>query len=151
MRDRAERRRHGEQWRRGRWFSELYRGSAAARRRLCQRAGSPGNRATSSGRRSTRFAPGEARAAIDPGLDAALLDVNIGGEFIYPLADELMCKGVAIVFVTGYQAAAIDKRFATFPVLTKPVEKNELALALARAIERSGAAQERGVEGPAGA
>jgi DNA-binding LytR/AlgR family response regulator len=75
----------------------------------------------------------------------ALLDVNIGGEFIYPLADELMRKGVPIIFVTGYQAAAIDQRFAGFPVLTKPVEKNELALALARAIERSDGAQEHAV------
>jgi two-component sensor histidine kinase len=89
--------------------------------------------------------PGEAREAIAPGLDVALLDVNIGGEFIYPLADELMRKGVPIIFVTGYQAAAIDQRFARFPVLTKPVEKNELALALARAIERSDGAQEHAV------
>jgi CheY-like chemotaxis protein len=87
------------------------------------------------------MAPGEAREAIDPGVDAALLDVNIGGEFIYPLADELMLKGVPIIFVTGYQAAAIDQRFAKFPVLTKPVERNELTLALVRAIQRG--AEER--------
>ena len=87
--------------------------------------------------------PREAREAIDPGVDAALLDVNIGGEFIYPLADELMLKGVPIIFVTGYQAAAIDPRFAKFPVLTKPVEKNELTLALVRAIQSGGDAEER--------
>jgi CheY-like chemotaxis protein len=84
-------------------------------------------------------AAGEARDAIGPGVDAALLDVNIGGEFIYPLADELMLKGVPIIFVTGYQAAAIEKRFAEFPVLTKPVEKDELALALVRAIDPAAA------------
>jgi two-component sensor histidine kinase/two-component SAPR family response regulator len=81
----------------------------------------------------------EARAVIGAGVDAALLDVNIGGEFVYPLADELARMGVPIVFVTGYQATAIEPRFAACPVLTKPVEPGELTLALARALERPGA------------
>ena len=55
------------------------------------------------------------------------IDVNIGGEFVYPLADELMRRGVPIMFVTGYQANTIDARFKNAPVLTKPIEADDLA------------------------
>lgn len=65
-------------------------------------------------------------------LDAALLDVNIGGQMVYGLADELQRRGVPIVFITGYHAGAIEPRFASAPVLTKPVECEELAASLTR-------------------
>jgi PAS domain S-box-containing protein len=55
-------------------------------------------------------------------LQAAVLDINLRGETIYPLADELTSRGVAIVFVTGYGPEAIDRRFANVPVLQKPVD-----------------------------
>ena len=84
------------------------------------------------------------KAVSELSPDLLLLDVQMpklnGFEVL-----ELLGRSVPIVFVTGYQAAAIDQRFAGFPVLTKPVEKNELALALARAIERSDGAQEHAV------
>jgi two-component SAPR family response regulator len=57
---------------------------------------------------------------------AAILDINLGGEMIYPLADELSARGVPIVFVTGYGAEAIDRRFANVPVLQKPVDNATL-------------------------
>jgi PAS domain S-box-containing protein len=55
-------------------------------------------------------------------LRAAVLDVNLAGEMIYSLADELSGRGIPIVFVTGYGSDTIDKRFAGFPVLQKPVD-----------------------------
>jgi DNA-binding LytR/AlgR family response regulator len=67
-------------------------------------------------------------------MDAALLDVNIGGEHVYELAAELDGRGVPIIFVTGYHAGAIDERFAHAPVLTKPVERDDLAAALTRVL-----------------
>jgi len=76
----------------------------------------------------------EARGALASRIDAALLDVNIGGEYVYELASELDRRGVPIVFVTGYHAAAIDSRFAAAPVLTKPVERDDLAAALTRVL-----------------
>ena len=86
-------------------------------------------------------APGEAQATLGVGVDAAVLDVNVGGEFVYPLADELAGNGVPIIFVTGYEAAAIEPRFAGAPVLTKPVERADLTLALVRALEGASARQ----------
>jgi PAS domain S-box-containing protein len=53
---------------------------------------------------------------------AAVLDVNLGGEMIYDLADELTDRGIPIVFVTGYGSDAIDARFANVPILQKPVD-----------------------------
>lgn len=76
----------------------------------------------------------EARSALAGRIDAALLDVNIGGEFVYELAADLDKRGVPIVFVTGYHAGGIDQRFANAPVLTKPVERDDLAAALTRVL-----------------
>ena len=59
-------------------------------------------------------------------LQAAVLDINLRGELIYDLADELNVRGVPIVFVTGYGADAVDRRFADFPVLQKPVDSAAL-------------------------
>jgi len=49
--------------------------------------------------------------------------VNLRGELVYPVADALAAKGVPFVFVTGYSVDGIDARFATVPVLQKPIEK----------------------------
>jgi CheY-like chemotaxis protein len=76
----------------------------------------------------------EAVGALSSRVDAALLDVNIGGEYVYELASELDRRGVPIIFVTGYHAGAIDERFAHAPVLTKPVERDDLAAALTRVL-----------------
>jgi two-component sensor histidine kinase len=76
----------------------------------------------------------EATGALASRVDAALLDVNIGGEYVYELASELDKRGVPIIFITGYHAGAIDERFAQAPVLTKPVERDDLAAALTRVL-----------------
>jgi PAS domain S-box-containing protein len=55
-------------------------------------------------------------------IDAAVLDVNLGGEPVYPLADALMAARVPFVFVTGYGAAALERRFEHIPVLQKPID-----------------------------
>jgi len=64
-------------------------------------------------------------------LQAAILDINLRGELIYDLADELTGRGIPIVFVTGYGADAVDRRFADFPVLQKPVDSAALRRVLA--------------------
>ena len=66
-------------------------------------------------------------------LQAAVLDVNLRGEMIYGLADELTGRGVPLVFVTGYGAETIEARFANVPVLQKPVDNVALQRVLASA------------------
>jgi PAS domain S-box-containing protein len=69
----------------------------------------------------------DALAAMDLGdVDAAILDVNLGGEMIYPLAEVLATRGVPFIFVTGYGAESIDRRFTHIPVIQKPVERHML-------------------------
>jgi two-component sensor histidine kinase/DNA-binding response OmpR family regulator len=57
---------------------------------------------------------------------AAVLDVNLDGEMVYPVADAVRARGVPFVFVTGYSAEGIDRRFAQVPVLQKPIERQML-------------------------
>jgi CheY-like chemotaxis protein len=42
------------------------------------------------------------RLTGDSGFDAALLDVNLGDETVYPVADALVEAGVPFVFVTAF-------------------------------------------------
>ena len=41
-------------------------------------------------------------------FEAAVLDVNLGGELVYPLADLLAERGVPFIFVTGYGSDLVD-------------------------------------------
>jgi two-component sensor histidine kinase/CheY-like chemotaxis protein len=66
-------------------------------------------------------------------LVGAVLDVNLAGEKIYPVAEQLSGRGVPFVFVTGYACDAIEDRFAGVPVLQKPVD----GVALRRALDRA--------------
>jgi len=59
-------------------------------------------------------------------IDAAVLDVNLGGELIYPLADVLAADHVPFVFITGYGAEEIEPRYASVPILQKPIEAGAL-------------------------
>jgi two-component sensor histidine kinase/two-component SAPR family response regulator len=73
---------------------------------------------------------GEALDGLPDAIDAALLDVNVGGEFVYPLADRLAARGTPITFLTGYDSRSIDTRFAGSSVLTKPIDEPDLVNAL---------------------
>jgi len=77
----------------------------------------------------------EASEAPLDAVDAALLDVNVAGELIYPLAERLVRNDTPIVFLTGYDANSVDRRFNGSHVLTKPIDERELATVLARLFE----------------
>jgi len=62
-------------------------------------------------------------------FQAAVLDVNLDGEMVYPVAEAVLARGVPFVFVTGYGAEGIDRRFAQIPVLQKPIERQMLQTA----------------------
>jgi len=65
-------------------------------------------------------------------FDGAILDINIHGELVYPLAELLAAKSVPVIFVTGYASESIDPRFADNPVLQKPIAAESLEPYLAR-------------------
>jgi CheY-like chemotaxis protein len=63
-------------------------------------------------------------------IDGAVLDVNLRGETVYPVADVLRAKGVPIVFTTGYDAGDVAPRFADTPCLQKPFSLERLVRTL---------------------
>lgn len=65
----------------------------------------------------------EARALIDaePRPDAVLLDVNLGGEMTFDLADTLRSRGIPFAFMTGYDRLALGTWFPGAEILQKPV------------------------------
>jgi PAS domain S-box-containing protein len=65
-------------------------------------------------------------AAHDGHFDGAILDVNLGGELIYPVAQVLASRGVPFIFVTGYDKDSIESKYAHIPVLRKPIEATAL-------------------------
>jgi CheY-like chemotaxis protein len=66
-------------------------------------------------------------------IDAAILDVNLGGETIEPVANALAQAGVPFVFTTGYtSASALPPGFKDRPALNKPYQPEALRDAVAR-------------------
>jgi DNA-binding response OmpR family regulator len=60
-------------------------------------------------------------------IDCAVLDVNLGGQPIFPLVDVLREKGVAFAFATGYGDAGVRDVDRGSPVLQKPFREGDLA------------------------
>ena len=79
-------------------------------------------------------------AATHERFEGAILDMNLNGEIVYPLAELLTEQRVPFLFVTGYAPRSLDPRFNRVPILQKPVVQDELAGALSQVLgEVSGA------------
>jgi len=65
-------------------------------------------------------------AAKSNNLQAGILDVNLGGEKTYAVADILANRKIPFAFVTGYGPDTIVSEFSHAPVLQKPVEAAKL-------------------------
>jgi CheY-like chemotaxis protein len=64
-------------------------------------------------------------------LDLAILDVNLDGHDVYPVADILAQRGVPFIFVTGYGGHGLPDAYRRRPTLQKPFQLEELEKALA--------------------
>lgn len=60
-------------------------------------------------------------------FDGAVLDMNLKGELVYPLAELLRTQNVPFIFVTGYSKMGVDDRFSGVPIVQKPVTSEALA------------------------
>jgi CheY-like chemotaxis protein len=79
------------------------------------------------------FVPSVARAMakIDNNrIDAALLDVTLGGEMVFAIADRLSADGIPFVFITG-KPQSVPEHYGTHPVITKPYSPPAVLEALA--------------------
>lgn len=70
--------------------------------------------------------------------DAAVIDLNLGGETSAPVADALAEIGVPFLVATGYGAEGLPKGHEHVPVLTKPYDPGELTTVLATLCSTSG-------------
>lgn len=65
----------------------------------------------------------------------AILDVNIGGETVFPIAERLESGGIPFVFITGYGRDGVHGRWAGREVLQKPLTVQEFEYGLRRALK----------------
>lgn len=69
-----------------------------------------------------------AHEMLDSGLEVqvAILDVNIGGEKIYPIAERFRKVGVPIVFATGYGRSGVEEEWQGCTILQKPYTTQQI-------------------------
>lgn len=67
--------------------------------------------------------------------EAAVLDVNLGDETVYPVADALAQRRAPFLFVTGYEQPDLPAAHRERPVLNKPCPARELLARLAAALD----------------
>jgi CheY-like chemotaxis protein len=81
---------------------------------------------------------GEAlRLARNERLDGALLDVNLREEVVFPVAEELVRRGVRLIFITGYQNAyTFPRHFEGCARLLKPYPEHQLKRLMVATFDR---------------
>ncbi|WP_375408108.1 response regulator [uncultured Methylobacterium sp.] len=67
-------------------------------------------------------------------FDVAILDVNVAGEPIYPVAEAIVRRAMPLVFSTGYGGAGIREPFRECPVVQKPFSQADLKRTLIAAM-----------------
>lgn len=72
--------------------------------------------------------------ADDPLIDAALLDVNVAGQHVFPVASALKAKGVPFVFSTGYGEGGLPDEWRGQATIQKPFTESTVRAALFKAM-----------------
>ena len=70
-----------------------------------------------------------------PSLDGAVLDMNLSGEQVFPVADKLLDQGVPFLLVTGYNEQSIPALYDHVPRLEKPTEPWAVVRALTQMLK----------------
>lgn len=68
-------------------------------------------------------------------VDLAILDVNIAGERVFPVARILRARHIPFLFSTGYGGSGLPEEFSDCPVLHKPFAEKDLRLKIAQTLE----------------
>jgi CheY-like chemotaxis protein len=69
--------------------------------------------------------------AATAALDGAILDLNLAGVEVYPVADELRRRGIPLVFSTGSGPDGLRPDYRGWPMLSKPYLADDLQRVLA--------------------
>jgi CheY-like chemotaxis protein len=70
-------------------------------------------------------------------IDFAVLDVNLNGQLVFPVAEILRDRGIPFVFSTGYGRVGLADPFANEPVLAKPFAIDELERTVLATLQRT--------------
>jgi CheY-like chemotaxis protein len=70
-------------------------------------------------------------------IDAAVVDVNLGGVLAYGVADMLIARKIPFVFTSGYEDIALRNRYAQVKNCPKPYLFQAMEEALIEAMSRS--------------
>ena len=74
------------------------------------------------------------KVAQSADVDLAILDVNIDGQQVFPVADILKSRGLPFIFITGYGARGLPEGYRETPTLQKPFHMQDLKATLARVL-----------------
>ena len=78
---------------------------------------------------------GEAmKLAQSADFDLAILDVNVNGKMISPVADLIRARQRPFIFATGYGSSGLPEEYRDRPALQKPFQIETLAKAIASAL-----------------
>jgi CheY-like chemotaxis protein len=66
--------------------------------------------------------------------DAAVLDVNIAGDEVYPVAQALAARNIPFIFATGYGGRGLDESWRGRPIVQKPFQMEHLSRGLLSAL-----------------
>jgi PAS domain S-box-containing protein len=79
----------------------------------------------------------EAMTMVGLDIDAAVLDANLNGKSVRPVAEALAARGVPFVFATGYGDDKVTPQDFGAPVVRKPYDVTQIATALAEVTGRT--------------
>jgi CheY-like chemotaxis protein len=71
-------------------------------------------------------------------VEGAVLDINIRGERVYPVADLLMQRNVPFIFISGYSKDLEPEAYASVPRCVKPANFSHVAQLLASVLRPVG-------------
>jgi DNA-binding NtrC family response regulator len=74
------------------------------------------------------------KAAQTAEIDLAILDVNIDGQQVFPIADILRGRKLPFIFITGYGARGLPEAYRDTPTLQKPFQMQDLEATVARVL-----------------
>ena len=78
---------------------------------------------------------GEAmRLAESTYFDVAILDVNVNGKVISPVADLIRARNRPFIFATGYGSSGLPEEYRDRPALQKPFQLETLSKAIEQAL-----------------
>ena len=80
---------------------------------------------------ASSVAEGKAQAETAQ-IDLAILDVNIDGEQVFPVAEVLKGRSLPFCFITGYGAQGLPEQYRGMPTLQKPFQMADLKATLTK-------------------